>query len=242
MPDISTNNYLNSLSLDTRQQQQAAAEANAANADNNSLGQSAFLQLMITQLENQNPLSPQDNSEFVAQLAQFSSVEGLDRLNNSFDDFSSNFISNQALQASSLVGTSVAVPTSNAQLLEGSFVGGTINVPASTPDMTMNIYSDQGDLLEQIPMGSQPSGDLVFRWDGNRLEINGKLSEWRSDNPIGSGDFRFEIIATQDGEPQQLNTALTANVNSVTVDSNNQLVLNLAGIGPVSINDVKQFN
>lgn len=240
MPDITTNNYLNSLSLDTRQQQEA--DAKAASEGGNELGQSAFLELMITQLENQNPLEPQDNSEFVAQLAQFSSVEGLDRLNNSFDDFSSNFISNQALQASSLVGTSVAVPTSEAQLFEGNFVGGNINLPASTSNMTMNIYSDQGDLLEQIPMGAQPAGELVFRWDGTRLEINGKLTDWRSDDPIASGDFTFEVIASQDGEPQQLETALTANVNSVTVDSNNQLVLNLAGIGPVSINDIKQFN
>jgi len=243
MPDITTNNYLNSLTLDTRQQQEAAAaNVSAENSDSNELGQTAFLELMITQLENQNPLSPQDNSEFVAQLAQFSSVEGLDRLNNSFDDFSANFISNQALQASSLVGTSVAVPTSQAQLFEGSFVGGNIDVPASTSDMTMNIYSQEGDLLEQIPMGGQEAGSLVFRWDGNRLEVNGELTAWESEESISSGDFRIEVIATQDGEPQQLDTALTANVNSVTVDSNNQLVLNLAGIGPVSINDIKQFN
>lgn len=239
MPDVSTNNLINSLQLDTRQQQ-AAAESRESNG--NELGQSAFLQLMITQLENQNPLDPQDNSEFVAQLAQFSSVEGLDRLNNSFDSFSANFMSNQALQASSLVGTSVAVPSQEAQLFEGNFVGGIINVPATTPEMTMNIYSAQGDLLEQIPMGSQGSGDLVFRWDGTRLEINGELTDWRSDNPIAAGDFRFEVISLQDGEPTQLDTALSANVNSVSVDSNNQLVLNLAGIGPVSINDVKQFN
>ncbi len=238
MPDISTNNYLNSLSVANQQQ----ASTSGTTGSNGELGQSAFLELMITQLENQNPLSPQDNSEFVAQLAQFSSVEGLERLNKSFDSFSANFISNQALQASSLVGTSVAVPSTQAQLFEGSYVGGMIDIPASTPDMTMNIYSQSGDLIEQIPMGAQPSGSLVFRWDGTRLEINGQLTDWRSEEPIAAGDFRFEVISTQDGEPQQLDTALTANVNSVSVDGNNQLVLNLSGIGPVSINDVKQFN
>ncbi|MGH1440877.1 MAG: flagellar hook assembly protein FlgD [Cellvibrionaceae bacterium] len=239
MSDISTNPYLSSLSLNTSQQQETET---TSTEDSNELGQTAFLELMITQLENQNPLSPQDNSEFVAQLAQFSSVEGLDRLNNSFDDFSANFISNQALQASSLVGTSVAVPTSQAQLAEGGFVGGNIDVPASTSEMTMNVYDQDGSLLEAIPMGAQEAGSLVFRWDGTRLEINGELTDWRSEDPITSGDLRFEVIASQDGEPQQLDTALTANVNSVTVDSNNQLVLNLAGIGPVSINDIKQFN
>ena len=239
MSDISTNNYLNSLSIASQQQETTVAKKTGAN---NALGQSAFLSLMITQLENQNPLNPQDNAEFVAQLAQFSSVEGLERLNKSFDGFSAQFMSNQALQASSLVGTSVAVPASQAQLFEGGFVGGIITVPASTPDMTMNIYAKNGNLIEQIPMGSQTSGDLVFRWDGSRLEINGQLTDWQAETPMAAGDFRFEVLSTQDGKPQQLETALSANVNSVSVDVNNHLILNLSGIGPVSINDVKQFN
>ena len=239
MSDITNNTYLNSLTLDAQQQQAAAADTTE---DSNELGQSAFLELMITQMENQNPLDPQDNSEFVAQLAQFSSVESLDKLNNSFDDFAVNFLSNQALQASSLVGTSVAVPGSQAQLFEGGYIGGTIDLPASTTDMTMNIYSDTGELVESIPLGDQQAGDIVFRWDGNRIEINGQLNSWESENPLAAGDFTFEVLASQDGEAQQLDTALSANVNSVSVDENNQLILNLAGIGPVSLADVKQFN
>jgi flagellar basal-body rod modification protein FlgD len=235
---IADNSFLNSLGVQTRQEEEAAA----AEASGNDLGQTAFLELMITQMENQDPLSPQDNSEFVAQLAQFSSVEGLERLNSNFDSFTSSFISNQALQASSLVGRSVSVPSSEASLVEGGFVGGTIELPAATTDMSMGIYDNQGTLVEQIPMGAQSAGDVVFRWDGNRMEINGELSEWQSDSPISSGDFTFEVIATQNGEPEQLLTALTANVNSVTSDASGQLILNLSGVGAVSINDVKQFN
>ncbi len=237
MPDITTNDYLNSLAINSSQQQNTPTREQS-----NELGQDAFLQLMITQMENQNPLDPQDNSEFVAQLAQFSSVESLDKLNNNFESFATNMISNQALQASSLVGSSVSVPTSEAQLFENSYVGGSIELPAATSDMTVNIYSSNGGLLETIPLGAQDAGTIVFRWDGSRIEVNGELNEWESEEPIASGDFRFEVIASQNGEPEQLDTALTANVNSVTVDSNNQLILNLAGIGPVSINDVKQFN
>ena len=207
MSDISTNTYLNSLTLESQQQQQQVA-ATAETSD--ALGQDVFLQLMITQLENQSPLNPQDNSEFVAQLAQFSSVESLDKLNNNFEDFASNMLSNQALQASSLVGSSVAVPISNAQLNEGGYVGGSVDVPASTSDMLMNIYGANGGLLEEISLGPQPAGELVFRWDGNRIEVNGELLEWESDDPFASGNFRFEVIASQNGEPQQLETALTA--------------------------------
>ena len=136
----------------------------------------------------------------------------------------------------------MAVPGSQAQLLEGSYIGGSIDLPASTTDMTINIYGDTGELVESIPLGAQSAGNIVFRWDGNRIELNGQLNSWESENPLAAGDFSFEVVASQDGEMQQLDTALTANVNSVTVDENNQLILNLAGIGPVSLADVKQFN
>ena len=237
--DISSNTFLNSLTFEQRQKNEADA---ASEGNKNELGQSAFLELMVTQLENQDPLSPQDNSAFVAQLAQFSSVEGLERLNKNFDSFASSFVSNQALQASSLVGSSVSVPSSTAQLREGDVVGGAVNLPAATTDMSVAIYNEQGGLVQDIPLGAQSAGDVVFRWDGNRLEVNGQLTDFEATSQALPGEYRFEVVATQGGEPEQLETSLTANVNSVTVGSDGQLVLNLAGLGAVNANDVKQFN
>lgn len=236
--NIADNSFLNSLSVQERLQ----AEQEAEKASGNELGQTAFLELMITQLENQDPLSPQENSEFIAQLAQFSSVEGLERLNTNFDSFSSSFISNQALQASSLVGSSVTVPSTEARLQEGSFIGGAVNIPAATTNLTMNIYDEQGTVVEQIGLGMQPSGDLVFRWDGRIIEVNGELTNFEAENIKPAGNYTFEVLATQSGELEQLDTALTANVNSVTTTPTGELILNLAGHGAVSINDVKQFN
>jgi flagellar basal-body rod modification protein FlgD len=108
--------------------------------------------------------------------------------------------------------------------------------------VSVNIFSESGELLENIPLGAQPSGEVSFRWDGTRIEVNGQLDNFRSTNPIESGRFRFEVLATQNGEVEQLDTALTANVNSVTVNANNQLMLNLAGVGQVNLSEVKQFN
>src|SRR6187402_2976578 len=99
MSDMSTNSASDVLAGYAINKNTSAAPAKKSN----DLGQDAFLQLMITQMKNQDPLSPQDNSEFVAQLAQFSSVEGLDKLNKNFNAFTGGFMSNQALQASSLV-------------------------------------------------------------------------------------------------------------------------------------------
>lgn len=208
------------------------------------LGQSAFLELMITQLENQDPLSPQDNSEFVAQLAQFSSVESLDRLNNNFDSFTSSFVANQALQASSLVGQSVTVPSQTTLLDPGGVVTASVDIPNTVGNVNVRIYSEDGSLLEDIPLGAQQAGELVFRWDGFNTEVNGELLDWQTSLEEGApaGTYRFEVSTEIDGQETALDTALSANVNSVTVGANGQLTLNLAGIGAVSLADVKQFN
>lgn len=209
----------------------------------NELGQTAFLELMITQLNNQDPLSPQENTDFIAQLAQFSSVEGLERLNSQFENFSSSFMSNQALQASSLVGSSVSVETDHAQFIPGGIVSGTTQLAQSTSDMNLNIYDESGSLVSQISLGAQEAGEIVFRWDGQYLEVDGELLETSlSDGNLPAGEYRFEVTATQDSEVEQLPTWLSANVNSVTINADGSVVLNLAGLGAVDISDVKQFN
>lgn len=208
------------------------------------LGQKAFLQLMITQLENQDPLSPQENGEFIAQLAQFSSVESLDRLNNRFDGFAQNFVANQALQASSLVGRSVSVDTDTSFLGEGLAVTGLIEVPASTDDLKVDIYSPAGELLDTIDIGTAEQGDLALRWNGQYAEVNGQLVDWQSSHQGGlpPGTYKLSVTSSVDGKSTQLETYLSANVNSVTVGPNGGLTLNLAGVGAVSLSDVKQFN
>jgi flagellar basal-body rod modification protein FlgD len=219
-------------------------KANEAAKGSDELGQKAFLQLMITQLEHQDPLSPQENGEFIAQLAQFSSVESLDRLNNNFDNFTQNFVANQALQASSLVGRSVSVETDSAALYEGDAVAALVEVPASTQDLTVDIFGPSGQLLDSIDVGSAPAGDLAFRWNGSHAEVNGKVLDWKSSHEAGlpAGNYKFAFTASIDGKATQLQSYLSANVNSVTVGANGALTLNLAGVGAVNLADVKQFN
>jgi len=231
----SDNNIFGDLSIANKKKEEVK---------DNELGQHAFLKLMITQLENQDPLSPKDNTEFIAQLAQFSSVESLDRLNNNFDSFTNNFVANQALQASTLVGRSVTVPTDLTQLPIGGVVNGSIDVPTSTGQININIYTEAGSLVDQFALGAHPAGELVLRWDGRNLEANGELVDQSVRNPDGlpPGTYRFEVTSNIDGDETELATALSANVNSVTVGANGTLILNLAGIGPVSLADVKQFN
>lgn len=211
---------------------------------NNELGQSAFLELMITQMRNQDPTAPQENTEFIAQLAQFSSVESLDRLNNNFDTFSNSFVANQALQASSLVGRSVSVPTDTTALPTNGLVNMSVDIPTSVSGVSINIYKEGGELVDQLAIGSQAPGEMVMRWDGLSAEVNGELLDWESsvEDGLPPGNYTFEVTAEVDGTETQLDTSLSANVNSVTVGADGRLTLNLAGVGAVNMSDVKQFN
>lgn len=198
----------------------------------NELGQDVFLELMITQMRNQNPLDPQDNSAFVAQLAQFSSVEGLDKLNTTTEKLAAMFQSSQALQASSMVGRTVKVNSETAILELGKSIAGTIDLPFSSSEVEMNIYNASGVLVAKEHLGQRAAGEIEFAWNGKGLD--GEL--------LNSGEYRFEVLASSGGDTkEQLETALSANVDSVSVGQNGTLTLNVAGVGPVSIAKIKEI-
>src|SRR5262245_53832534 len=105
--------------------------ADTAPVKRSELGQEDFLRLMITQFKNQDPFKPMENGEFLAQLAQFSTVKGLDDLNNSFGNLSSSVVSNQALQASSLLGRTVLVDGNMGNLDAGGQLSGAVELQSS---------------------------------------------------------------------------------------------------------------
>src|SRR5690606_30431009 len=102
----------------------------------------------------------------------------------------------------------------------------------------------KGSLVQSIPVGEAAQGEMVFRWDGQNIEVNGNLLDWEAseDDIASAGKYRFEVTATQNGKNEALETSLSANVNSVTIGENGKLILNLAGVGAVDSDKVKQFN
>lgn len=223
MPDSISTGLLSELSVREKQADNTKK--------NDELGQDVFLELMVTQMQNQNPLDPQENSEFVAQLAQFSSVEGLDKLNNSMSGLVGSFQSSQALQASSMVGRQVKVDTDTAYLAADGLISGTIELPQSASDLRVSIYDGSGQLVAEELMGPQNAGDISFAWDGTNS----------GGDQAAAGTYRFEVMANMGGDPVRVGTALSANVDSVTVGANGAINLNVAGVGSVSIANVKEI-
>ncbi|MGF6113871.1 flagellar hook assembly protein FlgD [Pseudomonas sp. ADAK2] len=195
------------------------------------LGKDAFLQLLVTQLKNQNPLDPQDNSAFVAQLAQFSSLEGITTLNDTVSSIAGNYSSSQALQASSLVGRSVIVQTNSVKVDDPTKpVTGSVNLTSSIASGTVTITDKDGKAIRTIDLGSRAAGSASFTWDGK--DSSGAVV------PVGT--YTVKASAPVDGKATDLAVYLPATVNSVTLSqTGGELMLNLAGLGSVALSKVQ---
>lgn len=197
---------------------------------NNDLGKNEFLELLVAQLNNQNPLEPQENGEFIGQLAQFSTVEGVEKLNSSMETILSGYKSSQALQASSLVGRKVIVPSDKAVVDTSETFKASLVLPDSSSNVAVNIYDGAGTVVNRLNLGQQQAGNVSFLWDGRDA----------SGNTLPPGTYRFEAQATYNGETKGLYTLLPANVDSVTLGQNGgELMLNLAGVGSIGLSQVQ---
>lgn len=219
----------------------------------NDLGKDEFLKLMIAQMNNQNPLQPKENGEFIAQLAQFSTVEGIENMSSGLDSLSETYRSSQVLQASTLVGSAVTVEGNQAsQLRWGNLIHGSADVPAGMQDLNMMIQDENGQTIEQVSLGYQPAGELGFKWDGINFEVNGELLEIDYDGfeqdedgnliPHAEGSYRFSIAGNYGGEQQALDVATSKQVDSISFDENNEVVLNLSDGERIGIKDVRNIN
>ncbi|RON53721.1 flagellar hook assembly protein FlgD [Pseudomonas frederiksbergensis] len=228
---LSINDILANSSVKTNTTNDGLGSVAGAATGGQTLGKDAFLQLLVTQLKNQNPLDPQDNSAFVAQLAQFSSLEGITTLNSTVSSIAGNYSSSQALQASSLVGRSVIVQTNNIQVDDPTKpVNGSVNLTSSIASGTVTIADKDGKTVRTIDLGTRAVGSSSFTWDGKDS----------SGNPVPVGAYTIKASAPVNGTATDLAVYLPATVNSVTLSqTGGELMLNLAGLGPVALSKVQ---
>ena len=218
--------YLTSLQKQTSKTDSSTGSAGSA------LGKDAFLQLLVTQMKNQNPLDPQENGEFVAQLAQFSSLESMQSLNDSVTSIAAGLQSSQALQASSLVGRNVIVETSKALVDTSKEMKGTVNLTSSSTATSVGIYDKDDKLVRTIDLGTQKAGKIDFTWNG--LNDDGEA--------VAAGTYSFKATASIDGKATTMTTNLPASVTSVTMGTNgSEMTLNLAGLGSVALSKIQSI-
>jgi flagellar basal-body rod modification protein FlgD len=208
----------------------ASTVVKAAGKSMSSLGINDFIALMTTQLRYQDPTNPQDSAAFVAQLAQFSSVSGIQEMNTSISSLLEQMRSSQAVNATALVGHDVVVAAKGANIASGSGMAGEIDTPVGTLNINMVVTDAAGQVVRQFTVPAT-SGTSVFNWDG--LDDAGK--------PVASGNYELKAIGNVNGKSTSLATALRTHVSSITIDpTDNSLVLNTSTLGSVSMADIRQ--
>jgi len=224
--DTTTSDYLKSLQTAT------SGKTGDTTTGSSTLGKDSFLQLLVTQMQNQNPLDPQDNSEFVAQLAQFSSLETMQNLSTSVDAIGGMYQSSQALQASSLVGRTVVVDAGSTSVDTTKGITGQAVLPNSSTVTEVKVYDSKGEVVRTLDLGEQKAGNASFTWDGKD----------ESGNVLASGNYSFVATAALDGKSSTVKTYLPATVSSVTMGSAGAaMTLNLADGSNIALSKVQQI-
>lgn len=196
------------------------------------LGQEDFLELMVAQLENQDPTKPMDNFEFLSQIAQFGTVEGIQNIEQGFTDLTSVLYANQSLQAASLVGNKVVTQSNIGQLPTEGALDATINLPTNTSQVQVYVQDMNGRLIHTRNLGAAAAGEVSFQWDG--------IADDGSTAP--AGQYRVSAEALIGGQAQATSVHTHSRVDSVTIDQSNAgVVLNLEGGAQVSLGEVTRF-
>ncbi|PVZ66745.1 flagellar hook assembly protein FlgD [Pelagibaculum spongiae] len=200
------------------------------------LGQDAFLKLFTAQLANQDPTDPVKNEAFVAQLAQFSSVENLTAVNNKMDVLAGFSASNQALQATSLVGKHVLAPTKELTLENaGDDVSGQINIPSTATNLKIELVGENGVTVATQNTSRVETGEFKFTLD--------KKDQSQGGGDLASGNYKIKVTAIINGKSQALEAAVKQEVQSVTIDRNQgSILLNLPGGKTTGINQINKIS
>ncbi len=219
-------------SLETFQNLGLTTTADKVKPNKQELGQEAFLKLMTTQLTHQDPNKPMENGDFLGQMAQFSTVEGIGDLNESFAEFASSLSSGQSLQAASLVGKSVLIPADEAVMSLTKNMSGEVELNEDVKELSVTILSDNGETVKTLNLGKQQQGNVAFSWDG--LLDDGTYTD--------PGVYKIRAEADIDGNNTALKTFVNADVESVALGKKNEEIqLTLAGLGNKNFNEVKKI-
>jgi flagellar basal-body rod modification protein FlgD len=191
--------------------------------------QDRFMTLLVTQMKNQDPLNPMDNAQMTSQLAQLSTVTGIDKLNTTVQSLMGTFQSNQSLQAAGMIGHGVLVPGSSVDLASGvGLLGMELTGPADS--VKINIRDGGGNVIHSINMGPQEAGTVPLQWDG--LTDSGAMAP--------DGKYTFDVSAVLAGNATTANTLSFGQVSSVSTSSQG-VKLNVPNVGSVNLADIRQI-
>lgn len=199
-----------------------------------------FMTLLVTQLKNQDPMNPLDNAQLTSQLAQLSTVTGVNKLNTTLESLKSSYQSSEAMQATNLIGHGVLVEGDFIKLSGGKAIMG-VDL-ASAADKVQVIITDPttGKDVQTIELGAQAAGTVPIAWDG--VVDPTKVNADGTGVALKDGSYTFRVVATQGADTLKDAKSLSFDsVASVTTNATTGVKLNLPTKGVVSMADIKQI-
>lgn len=191
--------------------------------------QERFLKLLVTQMQNQDPLSPMDNAEVTSQLAQISTVSGIDKLNATLEKLVANADARSSFEAAAMIGRGVLVAGTSLQVEKGAGIGG-FELTEPADKVVVTIKDAAGIAVRNIDLGAQPLGVNTFVWDG--------LAD--SGTQAADGQYSFSVKAMRGENAVTASTLAFGKVNSAAPAKNGAL-LDIGELGFASMNDIKKI-
>ena len=125
-----------------------------------------FLKLLVTQLNNQDPLNPLDNAQLTSQLAQMSTVSGIEKLNGAVQSLLAQSGASQVLQSAALIGRTVLVPGKDVGVKDGALEKFGIDLAGAADSVKVSVKNAAGDTVRTFDLGALPPGVKMIEWDG----------------------------------------------------------------------------
>lgn len=207
-----------------------ASPAAASKSDTSADIGNRFLTLLVTQLKNQDPLNPLDNAQVTSQLAQLSTVNGINRLNDTLSSLVASFGASQYLQAANLVGRDVLAPGEQITLAGGRASGG-FNLPESAENVVVTITDAGGQRVRAQSLGQLAAGAQRFEWDG-KTDAGADAND---------GKYAVSVTATIGGKTVPLDALASGKVTGI-VSGGNGTQVEIAGLGLVDLTSIKKIN
>jgi flagellar basal-body rod modification protein FlgD len=191
--------------------------------------QDRFLKLLVTQMKNQDPLNPMDNAQVTSQMAQLSTVSGIDKLNATLKALSGSMAASQSLQASSMIGHVVMAPGNKIEL-KGGKAAAALDLEQSADSVSVQIKDATGSVVRTMNLGSQASGVVKMQWDG--------LND--ANEALPDGNYQFAATAYLGEKKSSVNGLSYGLVNGV-VKKPEGSSLSVEQLGEVGMDTVKEI-
>jgi len=163
----------------------STATQTSSSQGRNVLGKDDFLNLLVAQLKNQDPLKPIDSTEFTAQLAQFSSLESLSNINDTLNELKLYQTSTNNSMAVELLGRSVTASGNSVEIIKGVPENIVFQLAGNASAVSVNLFDAAGRLVKKIDAGALTAGEQTVRWDGTD----------NKGNALADGAYTFAVEA-----------------------------------------------